>query len=183
MRTPYNKSKAKGTAERLVKAGYSAVIQDCRGANASEGIFAPYYNEGQDGYDTIEWITHQAWSNGRVGMTGGSYVGAVQWQAAVENPPGLVTIAPQATWSSFYRNLYLGGAVRLSLIAKWASGNGPKPKDAKPIDWDQTLKHLPLSEIDDKIGWPIPWLEGFLAHPEPNGYLDPTQPHSSTSTA
>jgi uncharacterized protein len=170
MRTPYNKSKAKGTAERLVKAGYSAVIQDCRGANASEGIFAPYYNEGQDGYDTIEWITHQAWSNGRVGMTGGSYVGAVQWQAAVENPPGLVTIAPQATWSSFYRNLYLGGAVRLSLIAKWASGNGPKPKDAKPIDWDGTLKHLPLSEIDDKIGWPIPWLEGFLAHPEPNGY-------------
>jgi len=170
MRTPYNKTRAKGSAEKLAAAGYAAVIQDCRGANASEGALIPYYSEGQDGYDTIEWITRQPWSNGRVGMMGGSYVGAVQWQAAVEKPPGLVAIAPQATWSSFYRNLYLGGAVRLSLIAKWAAGNGPKPAGVKPTDWNETLMHLPLSEVDDKIGWPIPWLEGFLTHPEPNGY-------------
>jgi putative CocE/NonD family hydrolase len=170
MRTPYNKSRAKGAAEKLVAAGYAVVLQDCRGANASEGVLLPYNNEGQDGYDTIEWMTRQRWSNGRVGMMGGSYVGAVQWQAAVEKPPGLVAIAPQATWSSFYRNLYLGGAVRLSLIAKWAAGNGAKPADAKPVEWDATLLHLPLSEIDDSIGWKIPWLEGFLTHPEPNGF-------------
>lgn len=170
MRTPYNKTRAKGSAEKLAAAGYAVVLQDCRGANASEGILVPYYSEGQDGYDTIEWITRQPWSNGRVGMMGGSYVGAVQWQAAVERPPGLVVIAPQATWSSFYRNLYLGGAVRLSLIAKWAAGNGAKPADVKSTDWNETLMHLPLSEVDDKIGWSIPWLEGFLTHPEPNGY-------------
>lgn len=170
MRTPYNKTRAKGSAEKLAAAGYVVVIQDCRGANASEGALVPYYSEGQDGYDTIEWVTRQPWSNGRVGMMGGSYVGAVQWQAAVEKPSGLVAIAPQATWSSFYRNLYLGGAVRLSLIAKWAAGNGPKPVGAKPTDWNETLMHLPLSEVDDKIGWPIPWLEGFLTHPEPDGY-------------
>lgn len=170
MRTPYDKDKAKGTAERFAKAGYAVVIQDCRGAYASEGELIPYYNEGQDGYDCIEWIMRQPWCSGRVGMMGGSYVGAVQWQAAVEQPPGLAAIAPQATWSSFYRNLYLGGAVRLALISTWAAGNSTKPADAKPIDWDKTLLHLPLSEVDDSIGWPIPWLEGFLTHPEPNGF-------------
>ena len=70
MRTPYDRTKAKGTAERWAKAGYVAVMQDCRGTRASEGVMAPYNNEGQDGYDTLEWITRQPWCSGRVGMLG-----------------------------------------------------------------------------------------------------------------
>lgn len=171
MRTPYNKAGGKGAAERFAAAGYIAVVQDCRGKFASEGDFIPYNNEGQDGYDVIEWIHRQPWCNGRIGMWGGSYVGATQWQAAVEHPPGLVTITPTATWSSFYRNLYLGGAVRMSLIAKWASGNSPKPDGAVVTDdWNRTLLHLPLSDVDNQVGWPIPWLEGMLTHPSPDGY-------------
>ena len=171
MRTPYNKDRAKGAAERFAAAGYVAVVQDCRGKFASEGVFIPYNNEGQDGFDAIEWIGNQPWCNGRIGMWGSSYVGATQWQAAVEHPPKLVTITPTATWSSFYRNLYLGGAVRHALIAKWASGNSPMPEEATVTsDWNRTLAHLPLSEIDDQVGWPIPWLEGMLTHPSPSGY-------------
>ena len=170
MRTPYDRTKVKGTAEKFAKAGYIAVMQDCRGTRASEGVMAPYNNEGQDGYDTIEWITRQPWCSGRVGMMGGSYVGAVQWQAAVEQPPGLAAIAPQATWSSFYRNLYLGGAVRLSLIAGWIAGNTAKPADTKPADMDVALMRLPLSDVDEAIGWKMPWLDAFLTHPEPNGF-------------
>ena len=170
MRTPYDRTKAKGTAERWAKAGYIAVMQDCRGTRASEGVMAPYNNEGQDGYDTLEWITRQPWSSGRVGMMGGSYVGAVQWQAAAENPPGLAAIAPQATWSSFYRNLYLGGSVRLSLIAGWIAGNTAKPEGVKPADMSEALMRLPLSDVDEAIGWPMPWLDAFLTHPEPNGF-------------
>ena len=170
MRTPYDRTKAKGNAERWVKAGYVAVMQDCRGTRASEGVMAPYNNEGQDGYDTLEWITRQPWCSGRVGMMGGSYVGAVQWQAAVENPPGLAAIAPQATWSSFYRNLYLGGSVRLSLISGWIAGNTVKPEGVKPADMSEALMRLPLSEVDEAIGWPMPWLDAFLTHPEPNGF-------------
>ena len=178
MRTPYDRTKAKGTAEKFAKAGYVAVIQDCRGTRGSEGVMAPYNNEGQDGYDTIEWITRQPWCSGRVGMMGGSYVGAVQWQAAAENPPGLAAIAPQATWSSFYRNLYLGGAVRLSLIAGWIAGNTAKPEGVKAADMNVALMRLPLSDVDEAIGWPMPWLDAFLTHPEPNGFwtrLDLTQ--------
>jgi putative CocE/NonD family hydrolase len=170
MRTPYDKSKQKGNANKYAEAGYIVVIQDCRGTRESEGVLAPYNNEGQDGFDTIEWITRQAWCSGRVGMMGGSYVGAVQWQAAVEYPPGLAAIAPQATWSSFYRNLYLGGAVRLSLISGWLAGNTPKPEGVQPADMNEALLRLPLSDVDEAIGWPMPWLDAYLTHPEPNGF-------------
>ncbi|MCH2210550.1 MAG: CocE/NonD family hydrolase [Fuerstiella sp.] len=171
MRTPYNKERAKSDAERYAAAGYVAVVQDCRGRYESEGDFVPYNSEGQDGFDAIEWLRNQSWCNGRIGMWGASYVGATQWQAAAERPPGLVTIAPTATWSSFYRNLYLGGAVRISLIAGWAAGNSQKPAGAVvTTDWRTTLLHLPLSEVDQKVGWSIPWLRGMLTHPRPDGY-------------
>ncbi len=171
MRTPYNKIRAKAVAERFAAAGYIAVVQDCRGRFESSGEFYPYDNEGQDGNDAIEWLGKQPWCNGRIGMWGASYVGATQWQAAAEKPLGLVTIAPTATWSSFYRNLYLGGAVRLSLIAGWAAGNSQKPAGATVTsDWRQTLLHLPLSEVDQQIGWSIPWLKGMLTHPRHDGY-------------
>lgn len=170
IRTPYDRLGQKANAQQWVKAGYIFVAQDCRGTKASEGVLAPYNNEGQDGFDTIEWILRQPWCNGRVGMVGGSYVGAVQWLAAAESPPGLAVIAPQATFSSFYRNLYLGGTVRLSLISGWIAGNAPKPKDAKPADMNEALLRLPLSEVDNAIGWDMPWLDAYLTHPEPNGF-------------
>tara|TARA_R110002111_G_scaffold262860_1_gene341971 strand:+ start:88457 stop:90184 length:1728 start_codon:yes stop_codon:yes gene_type:complete len=171
MRTPYNKERVKKVAERFAAAGFIAAVQDCRGKFASEGIFFPYDNEGQDGFDAVEWLGKQPWCNGRIGMWGSSYVGATQWQAAAEQPPGLVTIAPTATWSSFYRNLYLGGAVRLSLITGWAAGNSAKPEGTTASeDWQRTFLHLPLSEVDNQIGWSIPWLEGMLTHPRHDGY-------------
>jgi putative CocE/NonD family hydrolase len=169
-RTPYDRRKQQKTGERWVKAGYIFIAQDCRGKFESEGTFAPYNHEGQDGFDTIEWIARQSWCNGRVGMVGGSYVGAVQWQAAVEKPPGLVAIAPQATWSSFYRNIYLGGSVRLALIASWIAGNSPRPEGAKAHDYSEAFQRLPLSEVDIAIGWEMPWLDAFLTHPRPDGF-------------
>lgn len=170
MRTPYDRTRQQALAKRITAAGFVFVAQDCRGKFASEGVLAPYNNEGQDGYDTIEWIQRQPWCNGRIGMLGGSYVGAVQWQAAVERPPGLVAIAPQATWTSFYHNLYQGGAVRLSLIAGWMAGNSAKPDGVTPRDLDEALFQLPLSDIDTAIGWPMPWLDAWLTHPQPNGF-------------
>lgn len=179
MRTPYNKQGGKSAAERFAAAGYIAVVQDCRGRYESAGDFVPYNNEGQDGFDTIEWLGQQDWCDGRIGMWGASYVGATQWQAAVEHPPGLVTITPTATFSSFYRNLYLGGAVRLSLITRWAATQSVKPAQAVVTnDWNRTIRFLPLSDIDRDIGWPIPWLAGMLTHPTPGGYwkrLDMTE--------
>lgn len=179
MRTPYNKAPVEALARRYAQAGYSVVVQDCRGRFASEGVFFPYNNEGQDGFDTLEWIAASAWSDGRTGMWGASYVGAVQWQAAAEKAPGISVLAPTATWSSFYRNVYLGGAVRLALIAQAAASTMPPPPGVKPpANWADTLLHLPLTTMEQAIGWPLPWLTGILAHPNPDGYwkrLDITQ--------
>ena len=109
-RTPYGKTEAEKdytTFRHAVERGYAVVIQDVRGRYASAGEFNAYFNEGQDGYDTIEWAAKQPWSNGVVGTLGLSYPGAVQWLAAVEHPPHLRAMVPAMTYSTaryfFYR--------------------------------------------------------------------------------
>jgi putative CocE/NonD family hydrolase len=64
----------------------------------------------------------------------------------------------------------LGGAVRLSLISGWLAGNTPKPEGVQPADMNEALLRLPLSDVDEAIGWPMPWLDAYLTHPEPNGF-------------
>ncbi len=69
--------------------GYAYVAMDVRGRGDSEGVFAPYVNEGRDGYDAIEWLAAQPWSDGALGTIGGSYPGCIQWLTALEQPPHL----------------------------------------------------------------------------------------------
>ena len=69
---------------RAARAGYVVVVQDVRGRYRSEGVFDPYRQEGQDGYDTIAWVAGLPYCDGQVGLTGLSYPAAVQWLAAVE---------------------------------------------------------------------------------------------------
>jgi putative CocE/NonD family hydrolase len=118
-RTPYGKHdalKEYTTFTRAVERGYAVVVQDVRGRYASDGEFRPYENEGRDGYDTIEWAARQPWSNGRVGTFGLSYPGAVQWLAAVENPPHLEAMVPAMTFSTPQNFFYSGGIWDLSWI-------------------------------------------------------------------
>ena len=171
MRTPYNKGGARASAERFVAAGYVAVVQDTRGAHASEGRYVHYNNDGQDGFDTIQWIVQQPWSNGNVGMWGSSHPGAVQWLAAADRAPGLVAVAPTAAPSSLYHTLYQGGALRFGLTA--GAGvviNPPPPGITAPKDLTQFYHHLPLATLDQAIGWPMPWLKGVIAHNRLDGF-------------
>ena len=57
-------------AAYFVARGFAVVFQDCRGRHGSEGEFTKYLSEGPDGYDTLEWITQQDWSTGRIGTMG-----------------------------------------------------------------------------------------------------------------
>ncbi len=75
MRTPYDKSQAfaraagaGGLGMTAVRRGFAVVVQDTRGRYSSEGEFNAFVNEAQDGYDTVEWVAKQAWSDGKVGM-------------------------------------------------------------------------------------------------------------------
>ena len=112
-RTPYDKS---APAQILApafwaKRGYVAAIQDVRGRFASEGRFYLLRDEGQDGYDTIEWLAQQPWCDGNIGMQGTSYLAWVQNAAACHNPPHLKAIWPnQGASNGLTSSLRQGGA-------------------------------------------------------------------------
>src|SRR5262249_40501250 len=97
VRTPYGRSSETLSGAFWASRGYVYVTQDCRGREDSGGNWDPFVNEGPDGADTIGWIAKQSWSDGKVGMIGGSYAGYVQWAAAVEEPPALRCIVPQVS--------------------------------------------------------------------------------------
>ncbi|MGC2465059.1 MAG: CocE/NonD family hydrolase, partial [Candidatus Acidiferrum sp.] len=76
VRTPYDKTGESGFGMKGAARGYIVVEQDVRGRFASDGEWYVFKNESQDGYDTVEWAAALPYSNGKVGMFGGSYVGA-----------------------------------------------------------------------------------------------------------
>jgi putative CocE/NonD family hydrolase len=122
-RTPYAKGNAGGFARMAVPHGYVVVIQDTRGRYASDGEWYPFKYEMQDGYDTVEWAASLPNSNGKVGMFGGSYVGATQMLAAVTHPPHLAGICPWVTASNYHENwTYQGGAFEQWFNESWTSG-------------------------------------------------------------
>ena len=87
------------------KRGYAMVNGDSRGSWASEGdleILSP--QTAYDGYDVIEWIASQPWSNGRVGLCGVSYLAIVQWRIAQLNPPHLACINPWEGYTDAFRD-------------------------------------------------------------------------------
>ncbi len=90
-RTPYNKGGEALVLEAAFFAarGYVTVLQDCRGRYNSEGGFTKYTAEGEDGFDTLEWLGRQTWSTGRVGTYGLSYAAHTQAAAACLRPPNL----------------------------------------------------------------------------------------------
>jgi putative CocE/NonD family hydrolase len=129
-RTPYNRADSFAVVVsagieplRAVAAGYVVVIQDTRGRFGSEGDFTPFFDEGDDGVDTIEWLAAQPYCNGDIGMYGASYYAATQLLAAVRQPPALKAIAPQATASDYHDTwTYYGGALELGFSLYWALG-------------------------------------------------------------
>lgn len=185
-RTPYGKhfaAKSDGVHRKAVERGYVAVLQDVRGRYASDGHFDPYRQEGRDGYDTIEWAASQPWSDGRVGTWGLSYPGAVQWLAAMEKPPHLVSMAPAMTFSSPRRFFYMNGIFDRSWLP-WIYQNVapdarrrlgmPVGEDAEE-SWrrvaDEYQSFLPLRDL--------PWLRKeapyyfeWLAHPPEDPWWD-----------
>lgn len=180
-RTPYGKHEALEeytTFSRAVRRGYAVVVQDVRGRYASAGEFRPYEHEGRDGYDTIEWAARQPWSNGRVGTFGLSYPGAVQWLAAVENPPHLAAMVPAMTFSTPQNFFYSGGVWDLSWI-EWIWRNiapdarvrrqrAGRPGSASAPAWSDVgakmLATLPLDRIEE-LRDVAPYYNDWLHHP------------------
>ena len=176
-RTPYGRqivSQLEG--EWWAKRGYVHIVQDVRGRNDSAGEWSPFGNERKDGYDTIDWIAKQGWSDGKVGMIGGSYVGWVQWAAAVEVHPALKCIVPQVSPPDLFFNFPIDHGVPMLFGALWWS-NFVKDKKVPavpetPKDLEK-LKTLPLSKVDDEaLGRDIPFYDAWLDKQTPSAFAD-----------
>jgi hypothetical protein len=101
LRTPYGRQQAARYAGQHKDSGCVFVVQDTRGRGDSEGkIGLANENEIDDGYDTIDWIARQPWSNGRVGMTGGSGHGMAARMAFLCRHPALVVVGASNTAGS-----------------------------------------------------------------------------------
>ncbi len=121
-RTPYNRKDESGMAYELSAHGYIVVLQDTRGRYDSGGEFYPFRDESQDGYDTVEWAARLNYADGKVGMFGGSYVGATQMLAAMARPPHLVAIFPYLTASEYYDGwTYQSGVLMQWFTSSWTS--------------------------------------------------------------
>ncbi|MDQ2886696.1 MAG: CocE/NonD family hydrolase [Chloroflexota bacterium] len=96
-----------------VPQGYVFVNIDLRGFGASGGkgdLFSD--QEAQDYYECIEWAARQPWSNGKIGLSGVSYLAISQYKVAALNPPHLAAICPWEGFSDFYRDFAYPGGIR-----------------------------------------------------------------------
>jgi uncharacterized protein len=106
--------------------GYVAVYQDCRGRHASEGEDRVYADDAADGFDTLEWIAAQPWSNGRVGVSGSSAGATTAFAAASTRHPSLGAFFAQAGASSIYDDVvYEGQSIEMERLWLWVARNIP----------------------------------------------------------
>jgi len=172
VRTPYVKSVSEvglsDSARFFANHGYVVVLQDTRGRGDSDGQFAYFSNEARDGYDSIEWIAAQPWSNGKVGMYGVSYLGSAQWLAAREHPPHLICIAPTAAAGRYFDELpYRGGAFMFEWAIQWGnyvSERSLQRSNTAGLNMKEILDHRPLLTVDEAFGRPMPIYRELLEH-------------------
>jgi putative CocE/NonD family hydrolase len=128
--TPYGRDGICGCAPApdFAARGFAVAVVDVRGTGGSQGNLDQNYfspREARDGYDLVEYLGTQPWSTGKVGMSGGSYVGITQYKTAVTDPPHLAAIAPDEALADIYNDGYApGGIVSGSFDAQYIAVQG-----------------------------------------------------------
>lgn len=184
-RTPYDKRNERSFGLKAAARGYVAIVQDVRGRYSSDGEWYPFKNESNDGYDTVEWAAGLPYSNGKVGMFGGSYVGATQMLTAIMHPPHLAGICPVVTASNYHDGwTYQGGAFEQWFNESWTSGlaqdtlnrSVENRTNARNGMWTLPLTSYPLFELPQaSTGQQLtrelaPYFLDWLAHPNYDEY-------------
>jgi uncharacterized protein len=177
VRTPYDKTSETNFGLKGAARGYVVIAQDVRGRFTSDGEFYVFKNESLDGYDTVEWAAALPYSNGKVGMFGGSYVGATQMLAAIAKPPHLAGICPTVTASNYHDGwTYQGGAFEQWFNESWSTGLAENTMRRR-VEESNALagtKTLPLADFEvmaapSAVGI-APYFKDWLAHPSFDAY-------------
>ena len=196
IRTPYNKNFFRSIEQPdsivgfFVAHGYVVVVQDVRGRFESEGEFTVSAADRADGYDMVDWLSRQPWSNTKVGTYGCSYLGENQIQLAAERHPNHLAAIPQAAAGSYRGNFrqfgYFDGGVfdlKSGLPWFWLAGskiNAGRPKGLsdieirgqsgrfefpkpEPLDTEEAFRHLPVVDIIKHYKGPQTDFEDFIS--------------------
>lgn len=166
--------------------GYVGVVADARGKRLSPDPIEPYEHEAKDVNTVIDWIIKQPWSNGKVGMYGGSYSGFVQWAAAKYLRPALKTIVPYVAAIPGF-GLPMENNIFLNANYGWAFFvTNNKYLDNKtynnPRRWNQLQTNwyasgVAYKKIDSIDGTPNLWLQRWLSHPSYDKYWQSMVPY------
>lgn len=157
IRTPYSKdvrytpqsTQPTSLLRFFVSHGYAVAVQDKRGRHRSEGTYIVSGGDAEDGYDTVDWLSKQPWSNGKVGAVGCSYEGDIQLFMAGTRPPALKALIPMASGSAVGS---LGGHYRY-----WGARVGGVPEWVGVVGW--------FAQYGEKV---FPKLPADLPHDEYN---------------
>ncbi len=163
VRTPYGKGSDDSIkqGEHFSDNGFAVVICDVRGRGDSDGDFVPYFNEGKDGYDVIEWVASQPWCTGSVGTMGGSYLGRIQWLTALEKPPHLRAMICAVSPSDPFVESPTGVPDPIHISWSFLT-SGRSMQNVDHMNWENVYRHLPLIGMDEVTGRKIKgWKESF----------------------
>lgn len=187
VRTPYNKhdeNMVLRDAVYLAQRGYAVVLQDVRGRYDSPGEWYPFVHEAQDGHDAVEWAAIQPWSTSKVGMSGGSYMGLTQWQAAQGGSPHLIAMVPRVAPANVYHDwVYTGGAFQLAFNLRWGAIRMHTRTNQDQYLWlpeevhlSTLFYHLPLRTSDEAAGRVNRHWKDWIDHPSYDEYWRSMQP-------
>ena len=178
IRSPYGRAGFAGAAfaAPLARRGLQVFIQSTRGTFGSGGLFRPFLSERQDGLATVAWLREQPWCDGRVAMTGGSYLGHTQWAVAPYADPPLRSVSLNITVAKMTAAFYNHGAPGLQNALTWTGliGNQergalraiPGPRQLARLK--RAMRKVPLQAADiDVAGAPVAFWRDFVEHAGP----------------
>jgi putative CocE/NonD family hydrolase len=174
--TPYNKLRQSNIddAKYFVPRGYVYVAYDIRGRYDSQGqayLYGPL--DGKDLSVMQTWVAHLPWSDGKIGMYGGSYLGFIQWEGALQQNPNLTALIPEVSPDDHYDNVYPSGAFQLSnsLDFLWFCCGGRTNEPIEVMDWANWYKHLPIRDDANWAGIPNTKLwDDLVTHSNDDSY-------------
>ncbi len=174
------------TLKEAVDRGYIGVMSYARGKRLSPDEISIYEHDAQDTYDVIDWIRKQSWSDGRVGMYGGSYNGFTQWAATKKLHPALKTIVPYVAnrpglgtpmennifiYPNYEWAFYVGNNKYLDTIV---GNDRQRFRDMQFIWWETGVAYKKMDSID---GTPNAWFQKWTDHPSFDTYWQDMAPY------
>jgi uncharacterized protein len=165
--TPYGKEVPGQFSVDWIANGYAIVMVDSRGKHSSGGELEFYTNEGHDGFDIQQWIGHQRWCNGRIGMFGTSYPAYVQLAPAIYRSKFVKAIIPVAAQQDNFSDVWSSDGILHPAfgpeVSAWLEAEHEK-KPLPPVDWAEIVWTLPLKAIPDKLPIRPSFWEKVLQH-------------------